>query len=99
MVLWILVSLALIAGIGGVLARRDRRDPKVTVAEELFEGLLPSAATGHPDRPPEGDGWGLRWADAVNLTADAPSSSMPGKSKASVPKAAVPSSAESTPGS
>jgi len=63
------------------VARRRRTGPRHNLADDLFEGLLPSAPTGHPDRPPESDSWSLRWADAVTLTGRAgePARSHPGE--------------------
>lgn len=70
MFLWILAGILAVSGIALLTHRRSRRNGDSSMAEDLFEGLLPSAATGHADRPPENNGWGLRWADAVNLTPD-----------------------------
>jgi hypothetical protein len=50
--------------------RHRRGDRLDHLGEDLFEGLLPSAATGNPeDRLPAPESWELRWSDVSNLTA------------------------------
>ncbi len=64
----VLGGLAVATVIVAIVLRR-RSQPIDNFGEDLFEGLLPSAATGHPeDRPPAPEAWELRWADVTNLS-------------------------------
>ncbi len=72
MSVWWIGSVLAIAAILGIVGKRRglRSRPGARMAEELFEGLLPSAMTGGPREERAPDGWGLRWTDDVtNLTA------------------------------
>jgi hypothetical protein len=65
---WFGIVVAIAAIVGIVSARRGGRG--AAIAEDLFEGLLPSAMTGGPHENRPHEGWGLRWTDDVtNLTA------------------------------
>ena len=92
---WILAGFVVVFAILVIRHRRGNRPNRV--AEELFEGLLPSAATGYPDREPENDGWGLRWADAVHVTPERPAASRRSEAAVETAADAVETTPESAP--
>ena len=54
----VVVVAAIVAIVGGV-----RRGRAASIAEELFEGLLPSAVTGGARGQDSVPGWGARWTE------------------------------------